>query len=353
VIPRISLSGDYSISRIIKGGWHLAGDHGAIDPEQAQKDMAAFVDAGITTFDCADIYTGVELLIGRFRRAHPAQAKLVQIHTKFVPDLSDLRSIGRAQVETIIDRSLTRLGLERLDLVQFHWWDFATPRYVETALELDRLRRAGKIARIGVTNFDTPRLKELVDAGIPITSHQVQYSLVDDRPNHRMVAYCRAQNIALLCYGTVCGGFLSERWLGKPSPAHDLANRSLAKYKLIIEDFGGWDLFQELLGVLSGVAAAHDTDIASVATRVMLDRDQVAAAIVGAVNASHLQSHMQIGGLRLNADELASIAKVVGRRQGPSGDVYDLERDRSGAHGRIMRYELNALPEQRVADQLR
>ena len=141
VIPRIALSGDYSISRIIKGGWHLAGDHGDIDPEQARKDMATFVDAGITTFDCADIYTGVERLIGSFRRAYPAHAKQVQIHTKFVPDLSDLRSLDRAHVEATIDRSLTRLGQERLDLVQFHWWDFAIPRYVETALELDRLRR--------------------------------------------------------------------------------------------------------------------------------------------------------------------------------------------------------------------
>jgi aryl-alcohol dehydrogenase-like predicted oxidoreductase len=349
VIPRISLPGDYSISRIIKGGWHLAGDHGDIDPEYAKKDMASFVDAGITTFDCADIYTGVERLIGSFRREYPAHAKQVQIHTKFVPDLSDLHCIDRVQVESVIDRSLTRLGQERLDLVQFHWWDLAIPRYVETALELDRLRRAGKIARIGVTNFDTPRLKELVDAGVPITSHQLQYSLVDDRPNHGMVSYCRAQNIALLCYGTVCGGFLSERWLGKPAPVRDLANRSLAKYKLIIEDFGGWALFQELLGVLSRVAATHATDIASIATRVMLDRDQVAAAIVGAVNTAHLQAHAQIGGLRLNADELTSITGVIGRRQGPAGDVYDLERDRSGAHGRIMKYELNALPEQREA----
>jgi len=352
LIPRISLSTDYSISRIIKGGWHLAGDHGEIDPDQARKDMATFVDAGITTFDCADIYTGVERLIGSYRRAYPAQAKQVQIHTKFVPDLSDLRSIDRVRVEAIIDRSLRRLGQERLDLVQFHWWDFDVARYVETAFELDRLRRAGKIARIGVTNFDTPRLRELVDAGIPITSHQVQYSLVDDRPNHGMVDFCRAQNIALLCYGTVCGGFLSERWLGKPAPARDLANRSLAKYQLIIEDFGGWGLFQELLGVLSRIATTHATDIASVATRVMLDRDQVAAAIVGAVNTSHLQAHAQIGRLELQTDEMVSIANVLCRRQGPSGDVYDLERDRSGAHGRIMRYELNALPEQRVADQL-
>src|ERR1700689_4720568 len=112
VIPRISLTGDYAISRIIKGGWHLAGDHGDIDPEQAQKDMATFVDAGIPTFDCADIYTGVERLIGRFRRAYPAHAKQVQIHTKFVPDLSDLRSVNRVHVEAIIDRSLRRLGLE-------------------------------------------------------------------------------------------------------------------------------------------------------------------------------------------------------------------------------------------------
>jgi aryl-alcohol dehydrogenase-like predicted oxidoreductase len=347
VIPRISLTGDYTISRIIKGGWHLAGDHGSIDPNQARRDMAAFVEAGITTFDCADIYTGVESLIGSFRQAYPALAKQVQVHTKFVPDLSDLSFVDREQVELIIDRSLTRLGMERLDLVQFHWWDFAVPRYVETALELERLRRAGKIAHIGVTNFDTPRLKELVDAGVPITAHQVQYSLVDERANHGMVEYCRSQKISLLCYGTVCGGFLSERWLNQPAPRADLANRSLAKYKLIIEDFGGWALFQELLGALGAIAAAHGTDIASVATRVILDREQVAAAIVGAVNASHLAAHSQIDRLNLSPEELARIRGVTSRRQGPSGDIYDLERDRTGAHGRIMKYELNSVLEPR------
>jgi aryl-alcohol dehydrogenase-like predicted oxidoreductase len=161
------------------------------------------------------------------------------------------------------------------------------------------------------------------------------------------VAYCRSRNISLLCYGTVCGGFLSERWLNQPEPRPDLANRSLAKYRLIIEDFGGWALFQELLGALKRVAAAHDTDIASVATRVILDGDQVAAAIVGAVNASHLAAHAHIDMLRLGAEDLSSIRGVTCRRQGPAGDIYGLERDRTGAHGRIMKYELNALPEQR------
>jgi aryl-alcohol dehydrogenase-like predicted oxidoreductase len=349
VIPLYTLSDGYTLSRVIKGGWHLAGDHGAIDPQQAIKDMAVFVDAGITTFDCADIYTGVEELIGAFRRAHPTLAPLVQVHTKFVPDLSDLASLDRRYVENIIDRSLQRLGMERLDLVQFHWWDFNVPRYVETAFELDRLRKAGKIAHVGVTNFDTRRLDEIVSAGIPVVSHQLQYSLLDNRPAATMVDYCSAHDIELLCYGTVGGGFLSERWLGKSEPGRvggppELTNRSLIKYKLIIEDFGGWDLFQQLLAQLARIAAKHNTDVASVASRALLDRPQVAAVIVGATSTAHLQAHAQMASLRLDADDLAAISAVTDRRRGPDGDVYLLERDRTGRHGQIMKYELNAGP---------
>jgi len=344
MIPRQTLTPGYDISRLVKGGWHLAGDHGAVDPEQARKDMAAFIDAGITTFDCADIYTGVEELIGSFRKAYPGHASRMQVHTKFVPDLSQLGLVDRRQVESIIDRSLSRLAMERLDLVQFHWWDYETPRYVEVALELVRLQRAGKIAHIAVTNFDTPRLAQLIDAGVPVISNQVQYSLLDDRPSHGMVEYGQAHGVALLCYGTVSGGFLSERWLGRPEPTAAFGNRSLSKYKLIIDEFGGWALFQELLSALSRVAARHGTDIATVATRAVLDRAQVAAAIVGAVNASHLAAHERIASFALDGDDHAAIASVTGRRAGPAGDVYALERDRTSPHGRIMKYELNAEP---------
>jgi aryl-alcohol dehydrogenase-like predicted oxidoreductase len=343
VIPRYSFPQGYSISRLIKGGWHLAGGHGAIDSGQAVNDMARFVEAGITTFDCADIYTGVEALIGSFRRAYPALARQVQVHTKFVPDLSELKTLDRRYVEAIIDRSLTRLGTECLDLVQFHWWDFAVPRYVQTALELDRLQRAGKIAHLGVTNFDTPHLQELLAAGVRVVAHQLQYSLVDDRPRATMVACCRDHGLALLCYGTVGGGFLSECWLGRPEPSGALSNRSLIKYKLIIDDFGGWALFQELLTVLAGIARRHGSDIASVATRAVLDLPQVAAAIVGATSTAHLPAHARLDALRLDADDRAAIASVTDRRPGPKGDVYELERDRTGRHGAIMKYNSNAL----------
>jgi len=340
-IPRARLTPQYEISRVIKGGWQLAGDHGPVDPDSVDRDMAAFVEAGITTFDCADIYTGVEAKIGSFRVRHPALAAKSQVHTKFVPDLNELEQVDDAYVERIIDRSLQRLHVDRLDLVQFHWWDYSVPRYVEAAMALDRLRIKGKIAHIGVTNFDVPHLMELLAAGVPVISHQLQYSLLDARARNGMLQACLARGIGLLCYGTVAGGFLSDRWLGKPEPVAGLTNRSLIKYKLIIDDFGGWDLFQELLRTLRSVADAHACDIATVASRVMLQREGVAAVIVGATNASHLEANARIGAVELDSADLAAIDAVVQRHIGPDGDVFTLERDREGRHGRIMKYDLN------------
>lgn len=340
-IPRARLTGDYQISRIIKGGWQLAGDHGEVHPEQADSDMAAFVAAGITTFDCADIYTGVEELIGSFRTRHPELAAGTRIHTKFVPDLTSLAQVDAAYVERIIDRSLRRLRVDTLDLVQFHWWDYAVPGYVEAAMHLERLRAKGKIARIGVTNFDVPHLLELLDAGVPVIAHQLQYSLLDGRPEHAMVQACASRGIGLLCYGTVAGGFLSDRWLGRPEPLQPFTNRSLTKYKLIIDDFGGWPLFQELLGTLRRIADKHACDIATVASRAILERPGVSAVIVGATNASHLAANIRIGSIALDDADRAEISAIMQRRTGPEGDVFTLERDRQGRHGRIMKYELN------------
>ena len=338
---RTQISEGYEISRIIKGGWHLAGDHGVIDPEQAVHDMAAFVQSGITTFDCADIYTGVEALIGRFRALYPRLAKEVQVHTKFIPDLRMLAEVDAAYVERAIDRSLMRLGLERLDLVQFHWWDYQVTGYVEAAVELSRLRDKGKIAHIGMTNFDVPRLTEILDAGVPVISMQTQYSVLDQRPRNGMIDLCRSRDIAVICYGTVAGGFLSERWVGRREAGVDLANRSLIKYKLIIDDFGGWDLFQHLLTTLSRIAVKHRCDIATVASRAVLNWDQVAAIIVGATNASHLGANRKISDLPLDAADVEAIQRVLRLSSGPRGDVYSLERDRTGRHGRIMKYDLH------------
>lgn len=340
MVERYELAPGYTMSRLLKGGWHLAGGHGDVDRRQAIDDMAAFVEAGITSFDCADHYTGVEELIGDFRTAYPALGDRIEIHTKFVPDYDRLTSCDRTYVESIIDRSLKRLRVDCLDLVQFHWWNYAVPGYVEAMGVLDELRRAGKIRLLGLTNFNTATTREIA-AAVPLAATQVQYSVLDARPERELVAFCQAQKIGLLCYGTLGGGFLSEAWLGKPEPQEPLANRSLTKYKLIIEDFGGWDLFQELLGVLQSIGRAQGCNIGQVATRYVLDRPGVAGAIVGATSTKHLAGNLRIDTLRLSAAEQAALDAVLAKRSGPPGDCYDIERDKTGRHGRIMRYNLN------------
>ncbi len=305
--------------------------------------MLAYFRAGITGFDCADIYTGVEELIGAFRRAVLSRDEraALKVHTKFVPDLNTLATIGRSDVRRTIDRSCAQLGMERLDLVQFHWWDFAVPRYLDVAFWLAELQDEGRIELLGGTNFDATRTAELIDAGIPLHTMQVQYSVLDSRPETRLSALCARTGLRLLCYGTVAGGFLAERWFRVREPTGELENRSLTKYKLIIDDIGGWDLFQEILATLKRVAARHATDIASVATRWVLDRPHVAAAIVGVRDRAHLDAHRRLFSLRLTDADRHEINGILAQRRTLDGDVYELERNRTGRHGRIMKYDLN------------
>jgi aryl-alcohol dehydrogenase-like predicted oxidoreductase len=337
--PRIELQPSYSISRVIKGGWQLSGGHGTVDEKQALRDMWAFVEAGITTFDCADIYTGVEELIGKFI----LECKQVQIHTKYVPDLDELPRLTKAYTEKIIDRSLIRLGVDRLDLVQFHWWDYSVPYYIDTASHLIDLQRAGKIRYIGVTNFDAPHLRELLDAGIPVIANQVQYSVFDHRPERNLQRLAEEFGIFLLCYGTLAGGFLNERYLGIHEIPVPLENRSLVKYSLIIEEFGGMELFQSILHALEKIANKYNVGIGEVATQYILQKPHVAGVIIGARNTDHLENIRKLSFFQLDDEDFVEIKTVVSQARGPRGPVYDLERDRSGKHGKIMKYNLNKL----------
>lgn len=343
-IERTLLAPGHAISRLIRGGWQLAGDHGPVDLAGLNDGFLAFFDAGITTLDCADIYTGVEAMIGDFRR-HLAQARgaealaRLKVHTKFVPDLDRLADLSFADVEAIIDRSRARLGMDRLDLVQFHWWDYGQGDPVAALQHLARLRDDGRIAHVAGTNFDAAHLAQFAAAGVPLASIQVQYSLLDRRPAGAFTATAAASGTGLICYGALAGGFLSDRWLGVADPANTLTNRSLIKYRLIIEECGGWDAFQALLATIARIADGHGVPLSAVAARWVLDQPGVAAIIIGARHAGHLADTLAIAHLTLTAADHAAIAAAL--PPSPPGDVYALERDRSGRHGRIMKYGLN------------
>ncbi len=345
MVEATTLRPGYSFSRVIKGGWQLAGDHGPVDRQRAIADMEHFFDAGINAFDCADIYTGVEEMIGAFvdhiRESRGEDAvDDIKVHTKLVPDFDRLATITPADIEATIDRSLRRLRLERLPLVQFYWWDLSIGRPHDVLASLKNIQAKGKIQYLGATNWSEAAMQPFLDAGFDLVSSQVQYSLLDNRPAGAFSDWCASNRMQILAYGTLAGGFLTERWLGAADPGFAFENRSLVKYRLIIDEFGGWPLFQDLLGALKAVADRHGVTIGAVASRWVLDRPQVGAVIIGARTAEHLAETQAIFGLRLDGEDRGSIDAVLDRRSGPTGRIYGLEGDKAGRHGRIMKYNL-------------
>ena len=344
-LGRYVLAGDYSISRIIQGGWQFSSGHRltAEGLDDALEVLVRSADLGLTTFDCADIYSGVEELYGRFitRWKSTSHAAPLQIHTKFVPDYSTLDRVDRAYVERSVNRSLSRLGVDRLDLVQYYWWRDDVPGMEEAVGWLGDLQAAGKIRHVAATNMSVDRLRRIEDAGIRIVADQVQYSALDRRPEAGLAEHASSTGMRLLSYGKLAGGFLTDRWLESNEPS-DLANRSLVKYRLIIDEFGGWAPFQRLLGELGEIARECGVDLATVALRFVLDQPHVAAVIVGATKVGQMERNVRALAFTLSATDHARIRRHVDAAPGPLGEVFGLERDRDGPHGRIMRYDLNS-----------
>jgi aryl-alcohol dehydrogenase-like predicted oxidoreductase len=308
--------------------WQVSGAHGAIDPERAVQEMLRYHQSGLTTWDLADHYGPAEDFIGDFRRrltasGGPEASNSIQALTKWVPPPA---STSRARVEEAIQRSIRRMDVAALDLLQFHWWEYSNHAYMDALKFLADLQAEGKIHHLGLTNFDTERVAEIVAAAIPVISNQVQFSLIDTRPERRMAPLCREKGIGLLVYGTLCGGLLSEKFLGQPEPNRsELRTASLQKYKQMIDAWGGWPLFQQMVTALKQIATRHSTTIATVAVRYVLDRPAVAGVIVGTRLgvSEHIPENLGVFKLRLDSEDLTAIESV----QRKSRDLMELIGD--------------------------
>ena len=321
---RCLLAPGLEISRIVTGLWQIADmerDGRRVDEEAAAAAMADYAAAGFDTFDMADHYGSAELIAGRCaRQLGRGKARLF---TKWCPEPGEMTP---AVVRAGVQRSLDRLGVETIDLLQFHWWSFEHPGYLDAMKELAVLRREGKIAHLGVTNFDTDHLRVLVKHGIPVATNQVCVSLLDPRATGDMTAFCREHGIKLLAYGTLGGGFLGERWLGAPRPSA-VGDWSKMKYLRFIDAIGGWDVLQRILSALSVIARKHGVSIANVATRWVLDQPAVAAIIVGARlgEREHRADNIRLFGFALDDADRGEIERalaVAKRIPGDCGDEY-------------------------------
>jgi len=321
------LAPDLKISRVLTGLWQIADlerDGSTLDPVNTARFMTPYVDAGFTTFDMADHYGSAELIAGQFRNHQPGGLDAVLL-TKWVPEPGPVSPTG---IREAVQRSLDRLQTDRLDMLQYHAWNYADPGWLDSLFYLQELKIEGLIGHLGLTNFDAAHLRIALASGIDIITNQVSYSLIDRRAAAEMTAVCKQYGVQLLAFGALAGGLLSEKWLGQPEPAADkLATWSQMKYKRFIDVAGGWTSFQGLLSTLDDVARKHAVSLSTVSSRYMLDQPSVAGIILGARlgQSEHLAENLAIFELELDAEDRDTISRAAAALTsipGGCGDEY-------------------------------
>lgn len=324
---RHTLAPDLEISRVLTGLWQVADlerDGRVLDPDVAATAMGAYADAGLTTFDMADHYGSAELIAGRFAGG-AAMRDDVQLFTKWVPTPGPL---SRTDVRESVERALERLQRPRVDLMQFHAWNYADPSWLDALFWLDELRVEGLIGHLGLTNVDTAHLRVVRATGIPVISNQVCWSLLDSRPRRQMAAYAVQEGVSLLAYGTLAGGFLSDRWLDRSEPDWDtLETWSQMKYGRFVRSIGGWEALQRVLRAARRVADRHNVSVANVACRYVMEQPGVGGVIVGARlgSSEHIADTLRLGQFTLGDEDHAALEAAVAELEaipGEPGDEY-------------------------------
>ncbi|CAL9057819.1 unnamed protein product [Musa banksii] len=318
-VATVKNSGDsLMICRVLNGMWQTSGGWGRIDRDDAVEAMLRYADAGLSTFDMADHYGPAEDLYGIFinkvrRERPPEMLEEVRGLTKWVPPPVKMTS---NYVRENINVSRKRMDVSCLDMLQFHWWDYSNPGYLDALKHITDLKEEGKIKTVALTNFDTERLHIILENGIPVVSNQVQHSVVDMRPQQRMAELCQLTGLKLITYGTVMGGLLSEKFLDAnvsiPFAGPPLNTPSLQKYKRMVDAWGGWSLFQVLLQTMKKVASKHGVSIPTVAVKYVLNQPSVAGSMVGVRLglSEHIKDTNAIFSLELDDEDMNSITEV-------------------------------------------
>jgi len=319
------LAPELKVSRVLTGLWQIADmerDGKNLSHEALAKSMKAYGDAGLQSFDMADHYGSAEIVAGLYKNKF-ADGRPVQLLTKWVPKPGN---ITKKEVREAVATALVRMDVEAIDLMQFHAWNYADPAWLDCLYWLQELREEGLVKHLGLTNFDAAHLNMVLQSGIRVVSNQVSYSLLDQRASHDMTAVCEKHGVKILAFGTVAGGFLSEKWLGKPEPElNDRLTWSQMKYKRFIDTAGGWSKLQNLLKVLSTLAEKYHVSIANIATRYMLEQPAVGGVIIGARlgQSEHVMDNLRLFDFRLDAASKGLIKAAMETFDAIPGDCGD------------------------------
>jgi aryl-alcohol dehydrogenase-like predicted oxidoreductase len=303
------------ISEISYGNWITHGSQ--VEEDAAVSCVRAALDAGITTFDTADVYaaTRAEVVLGNAlvgeRRAG------LEIFTKVYwptgPGQND-RGLSRKHIMESIDGSLRRLRTDYVDLYQAHRYDSETP-LEETMLAFADVVRAGKALYIGVSEWSAEEIRAGAefarDLHVPFISNQPQYSMLWRVIETEVVPASREFGLSQIVWSPIAQGVLTGKYLpGQAPPPGSRATDENGGANFVsrwLED----DILVRVQS-LRPIAEAVDLSLAQLAVAWVLQNDNVASAIIGASRPEQVTENVRAAGVRLPADAMARIDEVLG-----------------------------------------
>ncbi|HEX9338887.1 MAG TPA: aldo/keto reductase family protein [Pseudonocardiaceae bacterium] len=311
---RLGRSG-LSVSEISYGNWLTHGSQ--VEEEQAHACVHAALDAGITTFDTADVYAGTraEAVLGRALNGQRREGLeiLTKVYWPTGTGVND-RGLGRKHIIESAHGSLARLQTDYIDVYQAHRFDRTTP-LEETFLAFADLVRAGKVLYVGVSEWSAEQITlgaQLArELRVPLISNQPQYSMLWRVIESQVVPACEREGLGQIVWSPIAQGVLTGKYQpGAEPPAGSRAT----------DDKGGANMIARFLDddVLTRVQAlrpiADDLGIsmAQLAIAWVLHNPNVASAIVGASRPEQVAENVKAAGVTLSEDVLTKIDEALG-----------------------------------------
>ena len=283
--------------------------------EQSFAVLDAFVDHGFNAIDTADVYAAwapgnsggeSETIIGSWLKARPGMREKLVIFTKVGSDLGKPGQKGLSErwILNAVEGSLSRLGVEAIDLYFSHWPDPETP-HEETLAAYEKLLKAGKVKAIGASNLDAAQLGEALAVAKekdlpPYQVLQPEYNLYDRASyDGALRDLCMKEGIGVVTYFSLASGFLTGKYRSKGDLGQSKRGGGVAKY---LTPRG-----EAILTALDEVSGRHATKPAEVALAWLIGREGVTAPIASATSVAHVESFARAASLSLSSEDLAAL----------------------------------------------
>jgi aryl-alcohol dehydrogenase-like predicted oxidoreductase len=330
-------SSGLEISTVGFGAWAIGGGGwsfgwGPQDDKASERTMRRAIELGVNWIDTAAVY-GLghsEQVVGHFLRSLPVSeqpfifTKCGLIWDEQNPMQEPKRVLKPESIRAECDASLRRLGIERIDLYQFHWPDETGTPVEDSWAEMLRLIEEGKVRLGGVSNFDIELLHRC-DAIRHVDSLQPPFSLIHREVAAQEIPWCNAHSTGVICYSPMQSGLLTDTF-----SAERVARMAKDDWRRQSPDFNSPNLERNLAlrDALQPIARRHETSVSSVVIAWTISWPGVTAAIVGARSPDQVDGWIDAANLELtpaDLDEIATAIKRTGAGSGPSAPKTKME----------------------------